>query len=390
MLPVKVLQQGDHVMTVCNSCRYCEAYCPVFPAMEQRLIFATGDLTYLANLCHNCGECLYACQYAPPHEFGINVPRALAEIRLASYQEYCWPKPLAVAFRRHGLVTTSVVSAAFGAFMLLSSNRGASQPNGDFYRVLSHDVMVTVFGGVALFVLAALVIGCTRFWRSMKGPAELPTSIPALMTALYAALTLRHLHSDDTDTDCTDNEESRSPWRRRFHQCTMYGFLLCFASTSVAAFYHSVLGWVAPYAYSSLPVILGTVGGLGLVVGPLGLVALKQRRDTALSDPSQRGLDMSFIALLLLTSVTGLALLILRDSASMGTLLIVHLAFVLTLFVTMPYGKFVHGIYRTAALIKYELESARDRLDEREPEVSLRPIQMLAGDAAVAEDPNFR
>ena len=30
--------------------------------------------TTLANLCHNCGACLHACQYAPPHEFAVNVP----------------------------------------------------------------------------------------------------------------------------------------------------------------------------------------------------------------------------------------------------------------------------------------------------------------------------
>src|SRR5436853_5733430 len=75
-------------MTVCNACRYCEAYCPVFPAMENRTAFAKGDILYLANLCHNCGECLYTCQYAPPHEFDINVPRVLAEARLVSYQDF--------------------------------------------------------------------------------------------------------------------------------------------------------------------------------------------------------------------------------------------------------------------------------------------------------------
>ena len=81
-----LIAHGQHVMTVCNACRYCEQYCPVFPAMENRLTFAAADLTYLANLCHNCGECLYACQYAPPHEFGINVPRTMAEIRAHSYR----------------------------------------------------------------------------------------------------------------------------------------------------------------------------------------------------------------------------------------------------------------------------------------------------------------
>ena len=54
--------EGARVMAVCNACRYCEQYCPVFQAMERRLTFASADLNYLANLCHNCGECLYACQ----------------------------------------------------------------------------------------------------------------------------------------------------------------------------------------------------------------------------------------------------------------------------------------------------------------------------------------
>ena len=92
-------------MTVCNACRYCEQYCPVFPAMEELRTFGKADLAYLANLCHNCGECLYACQYAPPHEFGINVPKTLAQIRVQSYQDYSWPRALGVAFTQHNLLT---------------------------------------------------------------------------------------------------------------------------------------------------------------------------------------------------------------------------------------------------------------------------------------------
>ena len=59
----------ERVMQVCNACRYCEGFCAVFPAMTQRLEFGKADINYLANLCHNCGACLHACQYAPPHEF---------------------------------------------------------------------------------------------------------------------------------------------------------------------------------------------------------------------------------------------------------------------------------------------------------------------------------
>jgi citrate/tricarballylate utilization protein len=356
------LRRGEHVMTVCNACRYCEQYCPVFPAMENRLTFARGDLTFLANLCHNCGECLYACQYAPPHEFGIDVPRTLAEIRLRSYQEYCWPPRMAGLFHIHGTVTSVAVASALSALMLalaLVSGEGnvwRTNGPGDFYSVIPHDVMVAVFGGVFGFALVALAIGLQRFWRDMGGAASEPVSIRVMQTALRDALSLRHLH--DAGADCTDAEETRTPWRRWFHHCTLYGFMLCFASTSVAAAYH-VAGWPAPYGYTSLPVVLGTAGGLGLLVGPVGLFLHRRRRDPALGDPAQHGLDDSFVVLLLLISVTGLLLLAMRETAAMGLLLIVHLGCVLALFLSLPYGKFVHGIYRVAALVKFASEQRR-------------------------------
>ncbi len=153
--------------------------------------------------------------------------------------------------------------------------------------------------------------------------------------------------------------------RRVFHHFTFYGFLLCFASTSVAAIYDNFFGWRAPYAYLSLPVVLGALGGIGLVAGPLGLLALKMRRDPRIVDSRQDGMDLAFIGLLLATAVTGLALMMLRATPVMSTLLAIHLAVVAALFVTLPFGKFVHGIYRSAALLRNALEQ-RDRDQARE------------------------
>jgi citrate/tricarballylate utilization protein len=70
-------------MQICNACRYCEGFCAVFPAMTRHLEFGKADIHYLANLCHNCGACYHACQYAPPHEFAINVPQAMASTMAA-------------------------------------------------------------------------------------------------------------------------------------------------------------------------------------------------------------------------------------------------------------------------------------------------------------------
>jgi citrate/tricarballylate utilization protein len=356
--------EGARVMTVCNACRYCEQYCPVFPALERRLTFGRTDLAYLANLCHNCGECLYACQYAPPHEFAINVPRTLAELRLTSYEAYCWPRPLAAAFRRHSTATALGTAAGFAAVIALgiaALDPGAwSRPasSGAFYAVVPHAVMVALFGTVGAFVSVALSVGLGRFWRDIAPPTG-ATWRDGMAQAWRDALTLAHLHP--RGVDCVDDEEARSPSRRWLHHATFYGFVLCFLSTSVAAVYHTVLGWTAPYGYASLPVLLGTLGGIGLVVGPGGLLMRGRRRDPALTDPAQSGIDASFVTLLLATSVSGLALLALRSSAAMPTLLVAHLGTVLALFVTLPYGKFVHGFYRAAALVLSARERARER-----------------------------
>jgi citrate/tricarballylate utilization protein len=103
-------------------------------------------------------------------------------------------------------------------------------------------------------------------------------------------------------------------------------------------------------------VLLGTAGGIGLVIGPAGLLWLNLHRDPLHGDPAQRPMDRGFIALLFIISLTGLALLALRDSAAMPSLLAVHLGVVMALFLTLPYGKFAHGIFRCAALLKWAIE----------------------------------
>jgi citrate/tricarballylate utilization protein len=361
------LDEGRRVMTVCNACRYCEAYCPVFPAIEHRVSFAAGDLMYLANLCHNCGECLYACQYAPPHEFGINVPQTLARIRLESYEACCWPRVARAAFRHQPALTTIVLVVGFAA-ILFAAGIGVqpSAAGGDFYQVISHDAMVALFGSVGLFVVVAISIGCHRFYNEVReatahnarAVVRGPRKRSVLRGALRDILTLRHLHGGGVD--CASAPDIRLPWRRWFHHATFYGFALCFASTSVAAVYHLV-GWRAPYPYLSLPVLLGTLGGAGLVVGPAGLLTMRATRDEALGDAAQQGLDAALAVLLLLTSITGLMLLVWRSGPRMSALLIVHLGLVLALFLSLPYGKFVHGAYRAAALLRFSLEEALDR-----------------------------
>ena len=354
MLEAERVEHAQQILAVCNACRYCEQFCPVFPAIERRTVFAEVDLHYLANLCHNCGECLYACQYAPPHPFGVNVPRTLAEGRRRTYQEYCWPPALAAAFERNSAVTALLLTVGcaaalwLGVFLADSAALSRPQDTADFYAVVPHGVLVTVFGVVAMGALAALGVSLRRYWRDLTAMGQRPVLLSTWRRALADAASLRHLHGGGVD--CTTGLDDRTPWRRWAHHATAGGFGLCLASTTVAAAYHAV-GWQAPHAYLSVPVVLGTAGGLGLVGGPLALLLLRASRDEALGDPSQRGLDQSLLVLLLVTAATGLALLVFRSTAVMGPLLLVHLGAVLAFFITIPYSKFVHGFYRLLALV---------------------------------------
>jgi citrate/tricarballylate utilization protein len=360
-----LIEEAQRVLSICNACRYCEGYCAVFPALQRRLSFTESDIHYLANLCHNCGSCLYACQYAPPHEFRLNFPRVLAQVRAQTYRKYAWPGFLARAFDANGLVTSLAIAAGL-AFMLLFAALIAdparlfmafTDAQGSFHALIPHNAMVAVFGAVSAFVLLAFVMGFVRFWPDMGEEAGDFAAPATTGSALGDALTLKYL--DGGGGGCTYPDEKPSFARRRFHHLTFYGFLLCFAATGTATVYHYVFGWKAPYPFWSLPVLLGTVGGIGLLAGPAGLLWLKRRRDPELADPAQKGMEAGFLALLLLTSLTGLGLLAFRETRAMGMLLVAHLGVVLALFVTMPYGKFVHALYRFAALVRFHLERRR-------------------------------
>jgi citrate/tricarballylate utilization protein len=357
----KILEEADRLMTVCNSCRYCEGLCAVFPAMEMRRSFSDGDLNYLANLCHACGACYADCQFSPPHEFDVNVPKTFAIARAESYAAYAWPRACAGLFENNGVVISLIASLSVAAFIFGFSVfnepkalHGAHTGPGAFYALMPHYAMAALFGAALLYAIAALVVGVRAFWRDIGEPVGMQADAPSLWQAIRDAGNLRYL--DGGGVGCFNEDERPTDRRKIYHHLTFYGFLLCFAATCVATLYHYLFSREAPYAWWDLPVVLGTFGGIGLLIGPAGLFAAKWRRDPDLADQARTGMDTAFILMLFLTSFSGIALLLLRDTAAMGPLLALHLGLVFALFITMPYGKFVHGLYRFVALVRYARE----------------------------------
>lgn len=360
MRETEAVAEARRDMEICNACRYCEGYCAVFPAMELHREFAAADLSYLANLCHNCKGCYYACQYAPPHEFGVNLPQAFARVRAESYEDYAWPRSFSRAFQRNGLLVSLATAAAITVFLVLTmllvspnalyAARGTEQ--NSFYAVIPLWAMqaagILTFGGA----LAAMWMGARNFWRDTGAPGSI--RVRSWAAALHDVFTLRNLGGGGHG--CNDGSEAFSMTRRWLHHALFYGFLLCFASTTSGFVFHSVMGWPAPYSLFSLPVVLGTLGGIGLLAGTAGFFALKLTGNPAPSARGLLGMDVAMLALLALAAASGLLLLALRSTGAMGVALAVHLGVILALFLVMPYSKMVHGVYRGAALLRNAME----------------------------------
>ena len=358
--------EGIRVMTVCNACRYCEGFCAVFPAMERRRVFSVEDIRYLANLCHNCRDCYYACQYAPPHEFALNVPQTLAALRMQSYQDATWPEAFKGLFKHNGLSVALICAASIlsvllpvitfgepGAFFATHTGPGA------FYRIIPYGVMVSLFSGLGLFILLGLGKRFLALWRTFGASPDELTGWREHLRAVWDVLRLKYL--DGGGQGCNYPDERFSMARRYYHHAVFYGFLLCLVSTALAAAYDHILKAAAPYPLTSWPVLLGTVGGAAMVAGTAGLLFFKQKADPIPADSRSLGGDLGFLLLLLFTNLTGLLLLFLRQTPLMGLLLCLHLGFVLGLFITMPYGKFVHGLHRYAALVRNAAEQVKSK-----------------------------
>ena len=333
---------------ICNACRYCEGYCSVFPALHRERAFSDGDITQLANLCHNCRGCYYACQYTAPHEFDLNLPKALAEVRQDSWKTHAWPAGFGALFDRAGGAIAMGLTIAIALLFTLAQSLRPESGDG-FYAYMSHGLMVAVFAPAFILPLAALAMSLRSFWRSVDGGVF---RLSDFLDACKSAGRMKNLSGGHGDGCNFEDTDRFSQARRHFHQATLYGFLLCFASTSSGTLLHYVFGLEAPYGLFSLPKLLGVPGGILLCLGTAGLAWLKTKADPELGAPNHWGGEMAFVLLLFAISATGLALYAATGTAAVAALLPIHLGTVLTFFVLTPYSKMAHGFYRMASLTR--------------------------------------
>jgi citrate/tricarballylate utilization protein len=356
-----LLEEARRQLAVCNACRYCEGYCAVFPALERRSILLDGDVAQLANLCHDCRACLQACMYAPPHDFGVDVPALLTRARIDSYERLAWPPQLGWAFRHGSLAvvggTAAGLLAALAAALLGGGLLVPHAGPGAFYAVVPFVLMVVPALVVAAFVVAVLASGLVRLWIASGGRAVELLAFGPWLVAGREALTLRWLGGGGGGCYHPDPERP-SGTRRALHLALVGGLALTFAATVAAAVLQDLLGRLPPYPVASPPVLLGVVGGVAVIGASTALLALRPAGPRDATGAASRALDRAFLAVLDAAAITGMLTLALRGTPALGVALVLHLGTLAGLYATAPYGKLVHGVYRLGALLRDAHERA--------------------------------
>lgn len=364
-----VLDDARRQLTICNSCRYCEGYCAVFPALERLTKVQEGDAVYLANLCHDCRACYQACPFTLPHELAVNIPAVLSEVRATTYSRYMWPGQLAVLARRAGVSTLLLVLAGLVLALAAVASTGGlghfwspdPQP-GSFYRVIPYLVLAASGLVASAYIVLAVALGSSRFWREVGGTRRQALDGGAWIAALRDVATLTNLSGGGSDCYQPDPLKP-SAARRLLHQAVLYGFGLAFLSTVIAAILQDFFRMEPPFSLLSAPVVTGSIGGLLMVIGCSGLLLLKleaSRKAGALISRTMLSMDNAFIAVLDVAAITGMLTLVLRDTPAMAAMLSLHLGSLVALYATAPYGKFVHAVYRFQALLKNRSDQRTD------------------------------
>jgi citrate/tricarballylate utilization protein len=357
----EVIAEADRQITICNACRYCEGYCAVFPAIERRATFTPGDIAHLSNLCHDCRACYYACMYAPPHEFAVNIPEILSKVRIRTYDNYLGAGSDWLRRRLKGR-TPIALTAALSLVLFIAvagATKGVSalwhRPStGSPYEVIPYAVLIAIMLAPFLFSVGVILRAGARYWTATHGPLRDLWNLAALSQASAYAAQLHYLQGGGPN--CYYPADVPSPMRRLLHSATAYGFVLCVIATTSAAIMQDIIGWQPPYGMVSLPVLSGIVGGAGLIVGSTGLIAMKARADREPGDELETVANYGFLVALDVLAATGILTLLLRHEAGFGIALVIHLAAVALCFLVAPYTKFVHFVYRYLALVKDSLE----------------------------------
>ena len=343
------VSEAARQMSICNACRYCEGYCAVWNAIEFKPVLDSGYIKHLANLCHDCRDCYYACPYnEPDHEFKLNIPKALGEVRVETYASYARPKFLKFLIEKPALATILATSAAIALAVLYASLVFGA---GKFSTLPMVTVIPVSIYKPATMLVYVYTIGIwswegISYWSEINGGTHVSGS--GLAKGIYDAIF--HTNFRGGGTGCKVPEEKNRYFRMAAHSMVMFGFIDALVSIS---FYPDIFG-VAGIAY--------LLGSLAVSTGAAALIYLHMKERVGSRSQKQSSMDYPFTILLFLAGITGVLVPISTGTVWFNWNFLMHDALIAVVFFLAPYSKFVHPVLRIISLIKYNSDSLKQTI----------------------------
>lgn len=362
--------RGGESATRCYQCATCSSVCELAPAgapfPRRQILWAQWGLVdrLMADpgpwLCHQCNDCSVRCprDVAPGDVMAavrsmvvelLAFPRALGT--LVANARSTWPVLLFVP-----LLFWVLLLGVTGNLAVPAVDPHLAALDGRFHyeTLVPHLLIYAVYFSATAWVLVAFWVSGRRFWKLLGTTAERRGSfLGNLAPVLVEVATHKRFGECDRGV----------PKRRWGHFLLMWGFIGAAVTSGFAVLYlykdtvflaWLKLGYSYPVPLDHWVKWLGNFSAVLLVVGGVLLYANRLSATDKLVGATT-GFDRFFLYTVLGVIVTGVLTETFRFVA-VPTLLaaavyILHLGIVLTLFLTFPYSKFAHLVYRTLAMV---------------------------------------
>jgi quinone-modifying oxidoreductase subunit QmoC len=381
-----LIDAGAGDLKKCYQCATCSVACRIAPDNNpyprKEMIWAQWGLKdRLLNdpdvwLCHQCNDCSTQCPR------GANPGDVMKAVRKMLIQQYSWPSFLGKLVGTSSLMVVALAIPVIVVLALVYLNQGFSFPKPINYgQFIEYVYIQVVFTAALLFAVISLVLSLRRYWERLQSSSviEVGSGRKPFIQSLIEGLAEILPHT--TFKECEANNI-----RYAAHLLTFWGMIGLFVTTAIVAFNIDILHIAPPSrgGPGTVPIkILGNVSAVAFVLG-LGIMLVRR-----LTVPDQAGgssyFDWFFLFTIFGTGATGLLTELTRYSGSIGgtyVLYAIHLMFVLSLFLYLPFSKFAHLGYRTIA-IAWGKSAGRNLTLPTQP--NYEPVPAAAEEATATE-----
>ena len=352
----ELTRRGAGDVGKCYQCATCSSVCELAPTQSpfprrQMLLAQWGLLDRLAAdpavwLCHQCNDCTVRCpRDAKPGD-------VLQAVRSLVIEKLAFPAFLGrfVAKARATWPLLLGLPLLFWVALLgLTGHLGVPadlQAGWAYEQLVPHVFIYGVFFPVAGWVLLASVVSGRRFWKLLgSGGQRTGSFVGALAPALGEIAVHRRF-----------GRCGAAKPRQLGHLTLLWGFVGAAVTSGLLIVGMYIQHLAMPLPLSHFYKILGNVSGALLVVG--GAMLVGNRLGDRKASGTSSAFDSFFLGVVVLVIATGMTVELARlaDAASFAlTIYVVHLGAVMTLFLTFPYSKFAHMLYRTLAMVHARL-----------------------------------